>query len=134
MKQLLKVITVCIGLTIFQSWKKCYPQPEPNREKVQIRFKNIGESKIKKFIFNGHKIGNIRSRQTSPYFIFDKLELGIDNQVITTATTYIPEYKYTAEYNTTYEQVIDTRTSNKFTINVNVYMSCGVGFDLTLAE
>ena len=123
-----------IGITTMQSCSKRQIVPKNTRNKVHLRFKNTGESKIEKLVFNGQKIGNIKAGSTTKYFVFNKLELGEHNQIITEVSTYVSEYDYTAEHNTTYMDVISTKTTSIYTINIDVYMSCGVGFHMMLAE
>lgn len=122
-------------VTIFtvQSCKKVCEEPEPNRENdLQIRFSNIGQDKVKHFNFNGIQIGNLSVGETTRYYSFDPITVSAYNSPLVDAHArndghQIEYFSYSSDDNT-------VLTQGKHTMNVQLYMFCGIGLGLTLAE
>ena len=99
---------------------------------MQIRFTNISEDKIKQFSFDGQLIGNLSAGKTTRYYSFNSIALNAHKEAVTEAKAEyngynIASYLYDADENT-------ILTNGKHTMNVDVYVYCGVGLGVYLDE
>ncbi len=126
------ILIIALGLiTVLQSCKKDIIEPERNQQ-LQLRFKNNSDEKIKQFSFNGQYIGNIGSQKTTRYYSIDPILINEYNMPVVEAKAKL------SSYNTDYYSYGSENTTllshGKHTINLEVYMFCGVGLGLYLVD
>jgi len=127
---LLLALSLLAVLTV-QSCKKEIIEPERD-QKLQLRFKNSSEERVKYFSFNGQYIGNIGPGKTTRYYSVDPFFMNDSNMPIVEAKARMD--RYNVDYYSYGSEHTTYLSHGKHTMNVEEYMFCGVGLGLFLEE
>lgn len=125
-----KIIIIGISLITLVSCNK--EEVRPERQDLQIRFENIGDSKIKNFKFEGKRIGNIQRNSVTRYYSFDQIQ-HYDNYIQAEASVN-SDYGTVEHWNNNATEGLKTISSGKHTIQLSLMYGCGVGFMLQLKK
>tara|TARA_B100000809_G_C15075066_1_gene507474 strand:+ start:232 stop:633 length:402 start_codon:yes stop_codon:yes gene_type:complete len=122
------VIVILIGLTAFTD----KPNSCKSKKALQINFINVSKDTISQFMFEEHKIGQLLPGETSKYYKIDSIQVKENNRLICKAEAFymfglIECYQYD-------DSKSRTINNGKITADVNMFMSCGIGFDMILKK
>ena len=123
------VLTLFVLLSAFTSDgnNKC-----KRKKYVEVNFINTSYDTISDFIFQNKKIGELGIGETSKYYRFDNLIVDKQNRIQHSAEAF---YTYgIVDYYPYANGSTRTITEGKLTVDVNLFLSCGIGFNMTLKE
>jgi hypothetical protein len=129
LKSIQTVVVLCA--VVFSAFAMTRPKLNPHF--LQVRFVNTSNDTIKDFVFENKKIGALTMADTTKYYKFDSLVVGDNNRLLANANAF---YKYgdIDYYNHARTPAVKMINDGKFTVDVNMYMSCGIGFDMVLSK
>jgi hypothetical protein len=102
------------------------------KKSLQINFTNVSKDTISEFTFEKHKIGKLLPGETSKYYKVDSVQVTEYERLICKSEAFymfglIEYYQYDDSKSRTIKD-------GKITVDVNMFMSCGIGFDMILKE
>jgi hypothetical protein len=129
----LKPIQIIAVALVFLFSAFAMTKPNQDTKQLQIKFVNISKDTIKNFVFSDKIIGNLNPSDTSQYYNFDSLTVNQNNRLIVNAKAF---YRFADidYYKESPQNSVKTIRNGKIIMDVRMYMSCGIGFDMVLNE
>ncbi|MEO9534147.1 MAG: hypothetical protein ABJG68_04050 [Crocinitomicaceae bacterium] len=129
MKKIFLLALITGAVATLNSCKKDEIRPT---NKLEVRFTNNSDEKIKDFKFQGISIGNIAKNSTTKYYKCDPITM-LDGYIYEVASVK-SEYGTVESWLLTPGIEHETLNTGKHTIELSVYYGCGIGFGMNLKE